>query len=163
MTKDEPIFIQTTEPGAVHNGLPFVERQAITAIVKHWSKNEYMGLKWKTVDWETLITGGIEKGQTAEQAAIAEIREETGYLTPKLVKDFGKVHSKFFHVPKNENRHGHFNCLYFELQNGEHEKVSSDEKAKHDVVWLTSKQMQIFRLPESHRYTWDQLMEYKAG
>ncbi|HSX17785.1 MAG TPA: leucine--tRNA ligase [Candidatus Saccharimonadales bacterium] len=153
----EPVFYQTEEPGAVRKGQPFVERQAITAIVKHWSEDKYIGLKWKTVNWETLITGGVETGQTPEQAAITEIREETGYSNPKLVKMLSKTHAKFYHVPKNENRLAHFNCLYFELADGEQEPVSNSEKKNHEVVWLSAKQLEEFHLPDSHRYIWDEL------
>lgn len=159
----EPTFVQTTEPGKVKDGEPFVEREAITAIVKHWSEDKYIGLKWKQVDWDTLITGGIEPGQTAETAAIAEIKEETGYLTPKLVKDLGKTHAKFYHVPKKENRHAHFDCLYFELQDDSRAEVVADEQAKHEVVWLTRQQMEDFRLPASHRFVWNKLQEQGAG
>ncbi|HET9850541.1 MAG TPA: class I tRNA ligase family protein [Candidatus Saccharimonadales bacterium] len=160
---DEPVFEQTTGSSAVKKGQPFVERQAITAIVKHWSEDKYIGLKWKTVDWETLITGGIEKGQTAEQAAIAEIREETGYQNPKLVRVLGKNHAKFFHVPKNENRFAHFTCLLFELADGEREQVSAKEQKNHEVVWLTPAQMEKFDLPQSHRHIWDQIRKGSGG
>lgn len=156
-----PIFVQKTEPGKFKEGEPVVERNAITAIVKHWKEDKYIGLKWKKVDWDTLITGGIEKGQTAETAAIAEIFEETGYTSPKLVKKLGKTHAKFYHVPKKENRLAHFDCLYFELQNGDRESIGADEQEKHEVVWLSAEEMDKFRLPESHRYTWDELKSKK--
>lgn len=159
----EPTFVQTTEESAVKAGEPFVDRQAITAIVKHWKEDKYLGLKWKQVDWDTLITGGIEAGQTAETAAIAEIREETGYLNPKLVKNLGKNQAEFYHVPKKENRRAHFDCLYFELKDGKQEPIDSDEQSKHEVVWLTREQMEDFRLPASHRFVWNKLFNQGTG
>jgi leucyl-tRNA synthetase len=152
----EPVFYQTEEPGAVKKESPFVARQAITALVKHWSEDKYIGLKWKTVDWDTLITGGVEAGQTPEQAAIAEIREETGYQNPKLVKTLSNTHAKFYHVPKGENRFAHFSCLYFELADGDRDEISESDKKNHDVVWLSTKEMEAFRLPDSHRYMWNE-------
>lgn len=154
----EPIFIQKTESSAVKADQPFVERDAITAIVKHWKEDKYIGLKWKKVDWDTLITGGVESGQTAEEAAIAEIREETGYLHPVVKQDLGMMHAKFYHVPKAENRFAHFSCFYFELADGGREEISEDEKQNHDIVWLSRDEMENFRLPASQRYTWEKLI-----
>ena len=153
----EPIFTQITDSSAVKEGAPFVERDAITAIVKHWKEDKYIGLKWKKVDWETVVTGGIEAGQTAEEAAIAEIREETGYLNPVLKRDLGNMQARFFHVPKDENRHANFKCLYFELADGEKEEIVEEEKQNHSVVWLSREEMDKFRLPSSQRYAWDVL------
>ena len=156
-----PCFVQTTEPGKVVEGKPFVERNAIFAIVKHWEKDLYIGLKWKKVAWKTLITGGIEKGDTAETAAIKEIIEETGYTHPKLVKDLGLVHSKFYHPPKGENRFGHFQMLYFELADGACNELSEKEKEIHDVLWLSKEEIGKFLTPASHIYAWELLTEGK--
>jgi leucyl-tRNA synthetase len=153
----EPIFVQKTEPGKVREDLPFVEREAITAIIKHWSEDKYIGLRWKKVDWETLITGGVEGGQTPEEAGIAEIKEETGYQHPVFIKQLPRTHAQFFHVPKNQNRFAHFHVMYFELADGEQTKVSGEEQGNHDVVWLTKEEIGTFRLPESHRFSWDTL------
>jgi leucyl-tRNA synthetase len=153
----EPVFIQDTGPDKIREDRPLVEREAITAIVKHWKEDKYIGLKWKKVDWETLITGGVEPGQTAEEAAIAEIRQETGYQNLKLVKVLPRTHAKFFHVPKDVNRFAHFHVLYFELQNDEQKDLAAGENEIHDVIWLTSAEMEKFRLPESHRYSWQTL------
>jgi len=156
-TEKEPTFYQFFEPGKIKDGESFVEREVVLSIVKHWSEDKYLGLKWKKVDWETFITGGVEKGQTPEEAARAEIREETGFKNLKLVKKLGKIHAKFFHVPKNQNRFGHFDVFYFELKDGEQDIISEEEKKNHEPIWLTKDQIENFRLPSSHRYSWDML------
>ncbi|MBI3442230.1 MAG: class I tRNA ligase family protein [Candidatus Sungbacteria bacterium] len=148
----EPVFIQTTEPGIVRKDLPFEHRDAIIAIVKHWSEEKYIGLKWKTVAWQTLVTGGIEKGQTAEEAAKAEIREEAGFLHPKLIADLGIIHGKWYHVPKQVNRFGHARALYFELQDGAREAISEAEQKNHDMFWFSKEDLEKFLSPESHRW-----------
>jgi len=148
----EPAFTQSTEPGKVKDGLVFDHRDAIIAIVKHWSEEKYLVLKWKQVAWGTFITGGIEKGQTAEKAAKMEIREETGYLHPKLVNDFGIVHGRFYHVPKQVNRHAHAQVLFFQLNNDVQEKIDPEELEKHEVLWLTLEELEKFLTPDSHQY-----------
>jgi leucyl-tRNA synthetase len=154
----EPIFIQETEPGKVRSDKEWVERVAITAIVKHWRDDKYIGLKWKKVNWETLITGGVENNQTPEEAALAEIREETGYQNLKFVKALPRTHAKFFHVPKDVNRFAHFYVLYFELQDDKRESLADGENDIHEIVWLTKSEMEKFHLPASHRYSWETLM-----
>ncbi|HAO64367.1 TPA: hypothetical protein DCQ44_00090, partial [Candidatus Taylorbacteria bacterium] len=146
----EPVFIQETEPGKVRKDLPVEEREAIIAIVKHWSEDKYIGLKWKEVAWGTFITGGIEEGQTAEEAAKMEILEETGFLHPKLVADFGILHGKFYHVPKKVNRFAHASTLLFRLEDDQQKEVLSEEKAKHEVVWLSRAELQKFLTPATH-------------
>ncbi len=145
----EPLFIDKPDLN-----LPFVERNAISAIVKHWNEDKYLGLKWKKVDWGTFITGGVEKGQTPEEAARAEIREETGFLNLKLAKTLPNSHSKFYHAPKKENRFAHFFNFYFELKDGEQVEITEEEKEKHDIVWLSPNEVEKFLTPEGQKRDW---------
>ncbi|MCC2630506.1 MAG: leucine--tRNA ligase [Candidatus Paceibacter sp.] len=151
--QEDPItFYQFAGSGKIHEGEPYVERDAIMALVKHWSEDKYLGLRWKKVDWETLITGGVEKGQTPEDAARAEIEQETGYKNLKLLKSFGFADSKFYHGPKKQNRFGHFHMFVFELENDERNMLTEEEQGNHDPVWLTREQLETFKLPSSHRH-----------
>ena len=59
-----------------------------------------------------------------QEAAIAEIPEETGYLNPLLVQDFGVLHGKFYHVPKKVNRFAHSHTLHFKLKDDSQEPIS---------------------------------------
>ena len=154
----EPLFAITVGPDAIQKNLPFVERNAIMAIVKHWKEDKYIGLKWKKVNWQTLITGGPEGSQTQEEAAISEITEETGYLNPHLVKKLSKMHSQFYHVPKKINRFAHFDVFYFELENGEHKDLSGEEKDIHEVKWLSPEEMSKFLTPLSQIFVWNEFL-----
>ncbi len=153
----EPCFYQLTEPGKIKEDESFEEREAIAALVKHWEKDEYIGLEWKEVAWKTLITGGAEKGQSPEEGARMEILQETGYKNLKLIKELPMVHSKFYHVPKKVNRFAHFRVFYFELENGEQENISKEEQARHKVVWVPKDKMNNFFTAESHNYIWQKL------
>ena len=155
----EPEYIQTTEPGIVRKDLPFVERDGVITIVKHWAEDKYLGLRWKTVAWGTWVTGGIEEGQTAEDASRAEVLQEVGYKNMRLVKNLGIVHGKFYHVPKKENRLVHGHCLYFELTDDVKDAVAQDEQEKHEAVWLTTAEVEQFLTPDTHRWAWRELRE----
>ena len=128
----EPVFID--EPRA---DLPFVHRNAIHAILKHWSEEKYLVLFWKKVNWVTFVTGGIEAEENPLQAAIREIQEETGYVNLKLKKELPRSHSKFYHIPKKENRFAHFSNFYFQLENGEQKELSEEEKENHELKWIS--------------------------
>jgi 8-oxo-dGTP pyrophosphatase MutT (NUDIX family)/inosine/xanthosine triphosphate pyrophosphatase family protein len=132
----EPLDINTTPEAKPKEELPFVERNAVDVIVKHWAEDKYLCLKWKAVDWRTFVTGGIEEGQTPEEAARAEVREETGYTDLRFVRELGRYHSKFYHVPKKVNRFGHFIGMYFELQSDAREEVLPTELEKHEIHWV---------------------------
>lgn len=153
----EPLFIDKTVNSSPRKELPFIERNVICAIVKHCNEDKYLTLDWKKADWTTFITGGIEVGQTAEESAITEVLEETGYKNLKLIKNLGKSHSKLFHNPKNENRFAHFESFYFELENTERDEISQEEKEKHDIVWRTSEEIEKEIQAGGSRSDWDKL------
>ncbi len=153
-----PIFTRDTGDDAFRDNEEIVERNAITAIVKHWSEEKYLILKWKKVDWSTFITGGIEKGQTAEEAARMEVLEETGYKNLKLIKELSKLDAKFFHVPKNVNRLAHFRTFYFELENDECIDIIEEEKRKHDIVWVNKDEIKNNLTAPGLLFVWDELV-----
>ena len=128
----EPVFIE-----GVKAGMPLVERNAIHAIIKHWSEDKYLALKWKQVNWLTFVTGGVDKGETPLEAAAREIKEETGYQNFKLIKELPRSHSQFYHVPKRENRFAHFSNFHFKLIDGEQKELAEEEKKIHSLVWMT--------------------------
>ena len=144
----EPTYL---EPGKSHENEPYQDRETIIAMVKHWSEDKYIALKWKKVAWTTFVTGGIEEGQTPEEAAAREIREETGFVHAKFIKEFGKTHGKFFHVPKQKNINAHAHALYFELQDSEQEATADEEKDIHDILWLTADELKDSLTADAHR------------
>ncbi len=143
----EPLFIKTGGTDGIKENMPFVERQAIVCIVKHWNEDKYLCLKWKKNDWQGFVVGGIEDGEKSEISGAREITEETGYKNPKFVKKLGgTIHSQFYHEIKKQNRFAHFEALYFELQNGEHSEIAEEEKNLHEVVWISKEKVAEFAL-----------------
>ena len=147
-------------PDAPRDELPMVERDAITAVVRDPASGEYLGLKWKKVDWDTLITGGIEENQTAEAAARAEVSEETGYDKLNLVSVLPSYEAQFYHHPKGENRHARFQSFLFEISDSKANLLSHEELEKHEPVWLNPEELATFRLPEGHRYLIDYILDH---
>lgn len=148
----EPVLTQTTEPGAFREDMPSVDSDSVIVVVKHWSDEKYIGLRWKEVAWGTFLTGGIDDGMTAWDTVLKEVKEETGYTNIELVEDRGVVHSRFFHVPKQVNKFGHSRVFVVQLKNGEQVPVAPEEEAKHEVCWLSLEELGTFLTAASHRH-----------
>ncbi|MEK7077058.1 MAG: NUDIX domain-containing protein, partial [Patescibacteria group bacterium] len=152
----EPLFVNASGEDAAKKDMPFVERDVVVCIVRHWRENRYLCLKWKRIDWRGFVIGGVEGKENLIQAAKREIREETGYTKTKFIRELGGiVHAQFFHVLKNENRLAHFQGLYFELQGGERVGISEKEQAIHEVLWLTPQEVGQFLNAPDMRVLWE--------
>ncbi len=156
----EPLFIVTNGTDAVRRNLSLVERNIVVCIVKHWSEEKYLCLKWKKNDWRGFVTGGIEKGEDPIITGKREICEETGYKSAKLIRKVGgKVHSQFYHEIKKQNRFAHFDTFYFELQDGQMEDVDPKEKELHEAIWLSEKDVTEFvSKDEDMEFIWKQFI-----
>jgi leucyl-tRNA synthetase len=148
----EPVFVQETGSATFRKDEPMQDSNGIIAIVKHWSEDKYMGLRWPAARWGTLLTGGIDEGLTAEETVLKEIHEETGYKNAKIIKKLGVIHSKYYHEPKKKNRFGHAPTFYVELQNDEKDAISEEEAKKHELLWLTKDELKTFLTAVSHQY-----------
>ncbi|MCX6809449.1 MAG: class I tRNA ligase family protein [Candidatus Berkelbacteria bacterium] len=115
-----------------------VFRNAIQAIVINPNNNKILTLCWQKQPWTTFITGGIDDGEDATEAAKREIYEETGYKNLKFIRKLGGlVDSNFYANHKKENRKAHFQALVFELLDEEKDQISDKESAIHQLVWKT--------------------------
>ena len=148
-TKYDIPIIQTIAPEVTYyktkpkEGLEWVERVALEAIVYNPKTQKYLCLKWKNQPWTTFITGGIEEGEDPVEAAKREIHEETGYKNLKLVKELGITKSKFHAAHKNCNRSADMHGFLFELVDEEKDVTSKEEQSIHDLVWLDRKDLKL--------------------
>lgn len=114
-----------------------VERNNVACIIKHPTENSFLISKWKKVDWNGFLTGGIEEGSNKIETAKTELKEESGFLNIKKILDMNFAsHGLFYHVIKNQNRLAHYNLIYIELENLERAEVLEEEKAICDFVWV---------------------------
>lgn len=156
-------FESTEGADAVRPGLPMVERDAILAIVTHPRGDAWLGLEWAN-GWQTFVTGGIEPGQTAGEAALAEILQETGYRDARVVATLPPTVSRFWHGVKSVNRHARFTNLVVALSSLDREPVAASEGALHVPRWLSRAEVEAFALPPSQRHTWrDMVATFDAG
>jgi leucyl-tRNA synthetase len=150
-----PLIRKEDGEDAVKKDMPLVERNAVVCVVKHWSEEKYLCLKWKKVDWKGFVIGGIEAGETPEDASKREISEETGYLHARFIKTLGKVESQFYQSTKKVNRHAHFTVVCLELSDNERAEVAEREKELHESQWVSRDDVRDFINRDDMRYIWD--------
>ena len=140
----QPLFVRTEGDDAVRADLPFEKRDAVACVIKHWSEDRFLCVKWKSVPWRGFVTGGLDEEDVAT-AGIREIQEETGYKNIRFVRSLGNaINVQFYHVNKKVNRWARFFGASFALENGDRAEVSADEQAIHDLEWVSREEVMDF-------------------
>lgn len=150
----QPLFVRREGEDAFHEDSPGIERDSVVCIIKHWSEDKYLCLDWKKVEWRGFVIGRIETGEKIEEAALREVREETGYKNAKFIKSFPSVHSKFFQPVKKVNRFAHFHPVYIELIDSAKDEVAIEEKELHDAVWVSKNEVEKSLKRDDMAFIW---------
>ncbi|MDO8623789.1 MAG: class I tRNA ligase family protein [bacterium] len=159
----EPLFVRTTNADAARTDLPFEKRDSVACVIKHWSEDKFLCIKWRSVPWNGFVTGGID-GEPLEIAGAREILEETGYKNAKFVRALtGAAHAQFYHANKKVNRWARFQGAYFELTDGERDPITDEEKAICDIKWIPRKEVETFVTAPEIKLIWKQLMEGESA
>ena len=143
---------------AIREDKPMTERRTVDVIIKHWKEDKYFCLDWSKKSgkkWYSFVVGGVEKGETLEEAALREAQEESGYKNMKVVKQVGgEIHSYFYAAHKGVNRAPvRRNCIMIELLGDEWEEPAEEHTKNHDGVWIEKdKVLEFINLPELKLY-----------
>jgi leucyl-tRNA synthetase len=131
-----PLYVATNHD-APREDKETVRRQTVKVIVKHWSEDSIYCLDWTKQGWHTFVIGGIEDGETPEEAAVREVKEETGYQNIRSVRLLPvQTHSNFYASHKDINRYGDEYAVYVELGGDEFIEPDEAEIANHVGQWL---------------------------
>ncbi len=142
-------------------GFENVERETVIVHLKDRSTGKYALLNWHgTLEGiTTAIMGGIEDGQTPEDAALMEIKEEAGLDNVKII---GKTRwltvSRYCASHKKQNRTAISYGLLAEVESLDHqEKISESEQNLHTLVWVDKDKVADTLTPDHQKYVWEQL------
>lgn len=137
-------------------GKKTVERIMVHALVRNPKTDEIICLKWKQHPWTSFVIGGAEEGEDLVEAAKREVFEETGYKNLKFIKYLNKVPviSEYYAAHKGENRLGHSSAILFDLENEERDEISEEENKKHEVTWVSFKDLQSLKMTCSEKDIW---------
>lgn len=134
------------EPGNEQkDGMETIRRKTVIVGLKHPSKDEYLCLDWKEHPWHTFVVGGIEGDESIEEAALRELKEETGYknIVIDKVLDF-EAHSSFYAAHKGVNRYQEAKYVIARLNDEEKDELDEEEASKHNLVWISKDKLLEF-------------------
>lgn len=119
---------------------PTTARRNVHAIVYDPKKDAYLALRSVKHDWDTVIIGGVEEGESLEDAARREVVEETGYTDLVYKRTLGApVQAAYFAKHKDENRIAISSALYFELASDAQQAIADGEDEENEIIWVPSK------------------------
>jgi leucyl-tRNA synthetase len=151
-----PYFTKNSEDkDAVRIDKETVKRKTLYAFIFDKKNDRFLCLDWEKYNWHSGIIGGVDEGETYQEAALREIKEETGFINLKYIKDIGgEQHNHFFAAHKDVNRYAFGQGMLFELVNEEKVSTKEEETKNHKMVWIKSGEMSKWLNLASFQYMW---------
>ena len=120
-------------------------RISVIAVIKNEKDNTYLCVDALKRNCKSFVLGGIEEGETPEEAAIREVKEETGYIDIKINrKSILELHNHLYAAYKGVNRYATLNVIFGILKSKKRERVSEDEFNKQKAVWVKKENLKNF-------------------
>ncbi len=133
-------------------------RLVTSAIIRHATTGKYLVLDMKD-GRRGFPGGGIEAGETEEEAIRREIREETGYETIISLKKLFDILGHGYKPKKDANCFDP-DALFEVVVDGEptHE-LAEEDKTGHTLVWKEASEVKDFINLVHHQYAWNWMHE----
>jgi leucyl-tRNA synthetase len=143
------------------DGMEEVTRDTVIVHLKNTADGTYALLNWHgTLEGiGTAIMGGIEDGQTPEEAAITEIEEEAAIVGVKIVNKLTWITAaKYCASHKQQNRCAHSHAFIAEVDNLDTQgTIPESEQALHTLEWVDESEMHKRLTPDHQKQVWNLL------
>lgn len=144
-------------------GFAEVRRDTVIVHLRDASTGKFALLNWHgTLEGiTTAIMGGIESGQTPEEAALAEIREEAALHHVRITKKLPWITAaRYCASHKNENRLAHTHAFMAEVDTtAEQGTIDTAETAKHTLIWADEAEVLSRLTPDHQKQVWQLLQK----
>lgn len=120
-------------------------RTSVIAVIKNEEDNTYLCVDALKRNCKSFVLGGIEKGETPEEAAVREVKEETGNIDITINrKSIFELHNHFYAAYKGVNRYAILNVIFGTVNSKKREKISEDEFNKQKAIWIKKENLKDF-------------------
>ena len=147
-------------------GYKEVKRETVIVFLKNKETGMYALLDWHgTLEGITTgIMGGVEEGQTPEDAVYAEIEEEVALKGISITKKLRWITAaRYCASHKKENRLALSHVFLAEVDTCKNQgEIPDEEKAKHTLTWVTEQEVLEKLTPDHQKQIWRLLQEEEA-
>ena len=135
-------------------------RTSVIAVIKNEEDNTYLCVDALKRNCKSFVLGGIEEGETPEEAAVREVREETGYMDITIKrKSIFELHNHFYAAYKGVNRYAILNVIFGTLNSKKKRKVSEDEFNKQKAIWIKKENLKDFLTVNNNMFVNNYLLD----
>ena len=132
------------------------KRKVINVIVKHPTENKYLCVNNDKFGFKNFVMGGFEGDETPVEAAVRELKEETGYVDYSVEKVFDFIYKSIFYAAhKDVNRDITCYTVILKLNSLKQEEISEEEKKTQYPVWIDEDKLIDYLTTEEHKFTFN--------
>lgn len=133
-------------------------RHSVIAVIKHNIEDKYLCVDCKNRECKSFVLGGIEDKETSVDAALREVKEETGYIDAVIEKISDiSIYNHFYAGYKGVNRYATLDILFGKLLSEKRVEMSEEENNKHTVKWISKEDLKDFLNIDNNIYVLDEL------
>lgn len=140
------------------DGLEEVKRDTVVVHLRNKATGKFAILDWhgSLEGITTAIMGGVEAGQTPEEAALAEIQEEAAITGVRIVKSARWITAaRYCASHKNQNRCAHSWVFLAEVDSLDNQKeIPENEQALHTLAWVDEAEVMNRLTPVHQKQMW---------
>ena len=153
-------YVSTSEETKPRADKENTERQVVIVVVKHPTEDKYLTVYNEKFDWKTFVMGGIEAGETPEEAAIREVLEETGYNDITIERTNKLSFINHFYAPHKDVNRKCFNTIFVAKLNSLNQAdVSDEELSTQKANWIDASEMNDYLTFNSDRMLYQTVID----